>query len=159
MSKLYSNELKALVAVENVLEMSAILQDHCMTVQRFDYDCERERNSSGETYGPTNPVVLEFTIRVNDPADARPFYSYLTSNSHFQLSFLFNATFNDNKRLKDYEDGMVVDGYVVSVDEDYSASKNELANDEQMLLTVKVLLLNTTYLGIERNYKSIFIHH
>jgi hypothetical protein len=101
---------------------------------------------------------MEFTIRLNDTADAKPFYQMLPSNEHFCFSFLFNATFNQNERLNDYEDGMVCDGYVVGIDESYSASSNKEPNNKQMLLNIKLLLLNTTYIGRDKNYTSIFIH-
>ena len=82
----------------------------------------------------------------------------LPSNEHFRFSFLFNATFNQNERLNDYEDGMVCDGYVVDVDESYSSYSYKEANDKQMLLNIKLLLLSTTYIGRDNNYTSIFIH-
>jgi hypothetical protein len=53
---------------------------------------------------------------------------------------------------------MVCDGYVVGIDESYSASSNKEPNDKQMLLNIKLLLLNTTYIGRDKNYTSIFIH-
>ena len=157
-TRLYSNELKALVVPESILEQPNVLQDECLTIQWMNYKCHRERNNRGEAYGPTQPVEMEFTIRLNDTADAKPFYQMLPSNEHFCFSFLFNATFNQNERLNDYEDGMVCDGYVVGIDESYSTSSNKEPNDKQMLLNIKLLLLNTTYIGRDNNYTSIFIH-
>ena len=116
-TRLYSNELKALVVPESILEQPNVLQEKCLTIQWMNYKCQRERNNRGEAYGPTQPVEMEFTIRLNDTADAKPFYQMLPSNEHFCFSFLFNATFNQNERLNDYEDGMVCDGYVVGIDE------------------------------------------
>ena len=157
-TRLYSNELKALVVPESILEQPNVLQEKCLTIQWMNYKCQRERNNRGEAYGPTQPVEMEFTIRLNDTADAKPFYQMLPSNEHFCFSFLFNATFNQNERLNDYEDGMVCDGYVVGIDESYSASTNKEPNDKQMLRNIKLLLLNTTYIGRDKNYTSIFIH-
>ena len=157
-TRLYSNELKALVVPESILEQPNVLQEKCLTIQWMNYKCQRERNTRREAYGPTQPVEMEFTIRLNDTADAKPFYQMLPSNEHFCFSFLFNATFNQNERLNDYEDGMVCDGYVVGIDESYSASSNKEPNDKQMLLNIKLLLLNTTYIGRDKNYTSIFIH-
>ena len=145
-TRLYSNELKALVVPESILEQPNVLQEKCLTIQWMNYKCQRERNNRGEAYGPTQPVEMEFTIRLNDTADAKPFYQMLPSNEHFCFSYLFNATFNQNERLNDYEDGMVCDGYVVGIDESYSASSNKEPNDKQMLLNIKLLLLNTNYI-------------
>lgn len=160
MATLYSNELKALVVAEDFLENPMhVLRENCMTVQHFDYQCVRKRNSSGATYGPTEPVILKFTVRVGSPMDARLFCRYLISNVPENYSFLFNATFNANQRLSNYEDGMVVNGYVVSVEENYSSNKNITGEEEQILLEVKILTRSVTYMGREEqnNYKSVFI--
>ena len=160
MAILYSNELKAFVVAEDFLENPmSVLKENCLTVQHFDYQCEHKRNASGEVYGPTEPVILKFTVRVNSPKHAKVFYSNLLSNSYFNYSFLFNATFNANQRLGDYEDGMVVNGYVVSVEENYSTEKNQTGEDEQILLDVAILARSVTYLGREEqnNYTSVFV--
>ena len=118
MVTLYSNELKALMIAEDFLENPLnVMKEQCLTVQHFDYLCEHKRNASGEVYGSTEPVILKFTVRVNSPMHTKVFYNNIFSNSHNNYSFLFNATFNANQRLADYEDGMVVNGYVVSVEE------------------------------------------
>jgi hypothetical protein len=160
MATLYSNELKAFVVAEDFLENPmSVLKENCLTVQHFDYQCEHKRNASGEVYGPTEPVILKFTVRVNSPKHAKVFYSNLLSNSYFNYSFLFNATFNANQRLGDYEDGMVVNGYVVSVEENYSTGKNQTGEDEQILLDVTILARSVTYMGREEqnNYTSVFV--
>ena len=160
MATLYSNELKAFVVAEDFLDNPMnVLKENCLTVQHFDYQCEHKRNASGEVYGPTEPAILKFTVRVNPPKHAKVFYSNLLSNSYFNYSFLFNATFNANQRLGDYEDGMVVNGYVVSVEENYSTGKNQTGEDEQILLDVTILARSVTYMGREEqnNYTSVFV--
>ena len=166
MTRLYSNELKALVVPENILEMRSVLQERFTTVEKLYYCCTRKRNNKGEAYGPTEPVELEFTIRLNNPADAKPYYERLMSHENFIFSFVFNAVFAENTSLKDYDDGMICDGYVVAIDEHYSNTRETAVydarqtapQDEQMLVTVKILLVNTTYLGREKNYQSTFIY-
>lgn len=163
MARLNSNELKALIVPENILTMKSILQERCTTVEQFEYKCTRKRNNLGEAYGATEPVELAFTIRLNNPADAKPYYERLASNEHFIFSFVFNATFDGATNLKDYDDGMICDGYVVCVEENYSDvnttdKRGASASDKQMMLSVKLLLLNTTYIGRENNFQSIFIH-
>lgn len=160
MATLYSNELKALLVPEDFLENPmSVLKEQCLTVQHFDYQCEHKRNASGEVYGSTEPVVLKFSIRVNSPRQARVFYNNLLSNSDHSYSFLFNATSNTNQRLSNCEDGMVVNGYVVSVEENYSAGKNVTGEDEQILLDVTIMVRRVTYLGREEqcHYTSVFI--
>lgn len=160
MATLYSNELKAVVVTENFLDNPmSVMKEHCLTIQHFDYTCEHKRNASYEVYGPTEPVILKFTVRVNSPAHARVFYRNLVANGYYDYSFLFNATFNNNQRLASCEDGMVVNGYVVSVEENYSAGKNTNGQDEQIQLDVTLLCRSVVYLGREEqnNYKSVFI--
>ena len=157
---LYSNELKALVVPENLVDNPMnVLKEQCLTVQHFDYQCEHKRNASGEVYGPTEPVILKFSVRMNAPRQAKVFYDNLLNNSYFDYSFLFNATFNDNQRLNDCEDGMVVNGYVVSVEENYSAGQNVAGKDEQISLDVTILARSVIYLGRneQTHYKSVFI--
>ena len=160
MAKLYSNELKAMVVAEDLVENPInVLKENCLVVQHFDYQCEHKRNAAGEVYGPTEPVILKFSIRANSPQHAKVFYSNLLNNAPFNYSFLFNATFNANQRLANYEDGMVVNGYVVSVEENYSTDRNITGEEEQILLEVRILARSVTYLGREEqnNYKSVFV--
>ena len=161
MSTLYSNELKAVVVMENFLDNPKnILKENCMTVQHFNYECVHKRNDAGEIYGAINPVTLEFVVRINSPRQAKAFYKELVSNEHCHFSFLFNVTYNDNQRLSNYEDGMVVNGYIVGVEENYNSMKDQEGIDKQMLLDVEILVRSTIYMGREEqnNLKSVFIH-
>lgn len=159
MATLYSNELKAVVVAGNFLDNPInVLKENCYTVQHFNYNCEKKRNESGEVYGATNPVLLEFSIRVNSPGHVKPFFRGLVSNEHTCFSFLFNVTFSDNQRLSTYDDGMVIDGYIVSVDEDYGSNTVDQTNgDSQMLLRVQILSRSVTYLGRDNHFQNTFI--
>ena len=157
MATLYSNELKALVVPENFLENPLnVMKEYCQTVQHFDYRCEHKRNEAGDVYGVTKPIILNFSVRVNSPRHARPYYQALTSNEHHLYSFIFNSTFGSNQRLSDYEDGMVVDGYVVHIEEQ-SAEKTQKGESSQTLLSVTLQVRSVTYLGRENHYKCDFI--
>ena len=158
MATLYSNELKAVVVMENFLENPLnVMKENCMTVQHFNYECEHKRNEAGEIYGAINPVMLEFTVRVNSPRQARAFYKELVSNEHSNYSFLFNVKYNENQRLNTYEDGMVVNGYIVHIEENYTTAAQQDGSNTQIELSVKLLSRSVTYLGADNNYKSIFI--
>lgn len=158
MATLYSNELKAVVVMENFLENPLnVMKENCMTVQHFNYECEHKRNEAGEIYGAINPVMLEFTVRVNSPRQARAFYKEIVSNEHSNYSFLFNVTYNENQRLSTYEDGMVVNGYIVHIEENYTTAAQQDGSNTQIELSVKLLSRSVTYLGADNNYKSIFI--
>jgi hypothetical protein len=70
------------------------------------------------------------------------------------------VTYDANQRLAGYEDGMVVNGYVVNVEEQYSSLQDDSGVDKQMMLNVELLVRSTTYMGRERqnDLTSIFIH-
>ena len=158
MATLYSNELKAVVVMENFLDNPMnILKENCMTVQHFNYDCVHKRNDSGEIYGAVNPVTLDFVIRVNSPRQAKAFYKEIVSNEHSNFSFLFNVTYNANQRLENFEDGMVVNGYIVHIEENYASRADQAGSNAQIEMKVKILSRSVTYLGSDHNYKSIFI--
>ncbi len=158
MSKLYSNELKAVVVPENFLENpNNVIKENCQTVQNFSYECVHKRNKNGEVYGPTEPVFLKFKVRVNSPYHAKPYYNALRMNQCMDFSFLFNVTYNSFDRLSDYEDGMVVNGYVVRVEEEYHSSSNKEGHDEQMMLNVMLQVCSVTYLGRENHFTNTFI--
>jgi hypothetical protein len=158
MATLYSNELKAVVVMENFLDNPMnILKENCMTVQHFNYECSHKRNESGDIYGASNPVILDFAVRVNSPQQAKVFYKELVSNQPVDFSFLFNVTYNENLRLSDYEDGMVVNGYIVHIEEEYNSSSNQAGSNTQIELHVKVLTRSVTYLGADNHFQSTFI--
>ena len=104
-----------------------------------------------------NPVILEFTIRANSPRQAKAFYKELVSNEHTNFSFLFNVTYNENQRLNSYDDGMVVNGYIVHIEEKYSSTSNQAGSNTQIEMNVTLLSRSVTYLGSDNNYKSTFI--
>ena len=159
MATLYSNELKAVVVMENFLDNPMnILKENCMTVQHFNYECVHKRNESGEIYGSVNPVMLDFVIRANSPRQAKGFYKDLVSNEHSNFSFLFNVTYNENQRLENFEDGMVVNGYIVHIEENYASRADQAGSNTQIEMKVTLLSRSVTYLGVDNNFQSTFIH-
>lgn len=158
MNTIYSNELKSIVIADNILEGSMnVLKENCMTVQHFDYQCRHKRNEANSVYGVSEQVILKFTVRINSSRHAPVFYHFLNSNQPHNFSFLFNATYNANQRMSDYEDGMVVNGYVVHIEENYNTQTEGRNNMEQILMTVTLLVCSVIYLGSEKQLKSIFI--
>ena len=65
-------------------------------------------------------------------------------------SFLFNAVFGANGRLRDSEDALVATGYLVDVEEVYGKVSAEDGTPEQMLIHARLLLSNLAYLGREK---------
>jgi hypothetical protein len=156
-----SKELKAVVTLDNVLDgAKRVLKENCLVVQNFDYQCSLKRNEKGRVFGAMESVILSFRVRVNDPRHAMIFLMELASNNVSCFSFLFNATYGPNERLRDYEDGMVVRGYLVSAEEQYSTETSETGRYKQMLLDLKLLVSEVIYLGYEedKNLHGVFIH-
>lgn len=127
-----SNFLKAILYPDNLLEYGQIgdnqwnaEKEKCPVIQHFSYKVQRNRNDAGIPYGGTTPTELKFTIRLGQPDDSKLYYDRLMSNELFEYTFIFNATFDDNKRLQSFEDAMVTRGYVVDVKENFSKVVSE----------------------------------
>ena len=140
-----SNELKALLVMEDVAEEGVtIWQNNSFTVQHFSYACERKRNPAGEPYGPTQPSYLYFTVRINSDSSAKEFFERMGSREPFSYSFLFNASFNEMRRMAQCEDALIARAYLVDVEESF---------EEQMLIKGKLLLCSLSYLGQDETLK------
>lgn len=151
-----SDYLKAILYPDNLLEYGKIgdnqwnaEKDKCPVIQHFSYKVERNRNDAGIPYGGTTPTELKFTIRLGQPDDSKLYYDRLMLNELFEYTFIFNATFDDNKRLKSFEDAMVTRGYVVDVKEDYDRAVTDGNLSDQILVEVTLLLSSITYVGKE----------
>lgn len=160
MATLYSNELKAVVILEDIRETPMnILKENCLTVQEFNYECIRKRTEKGEIYGAMNPVILSFSVRVNNPLHALQFFKAIATNNTKSFTFLFNATYDTSQRLKNHDDGMVCEGFVIGTEEVYNNEINQKDLPQQMLLNVKLLVCSITYMGNEdhNDLQGVFI--
>lgn len=158
MNKLYSNELKAVLILDNFQDTpQSVLRENCIMVSHIDYHCEFRRNNSNTVYGAVDPVILNFSIRIGSAKKGNPFYRQLVENGHNMYTFLYNVTYDQNDRIDTYEDGMIVDAFVVKVDQEYTTQHTGLDSDEQIMLRVKLLVRSITYLGTDKNFTSTFI--
>ena len=151
-----SNFLKAILYPDNLLEYGQIgdnqwnaEKEKCPVIQHFSYKVQRNRNDAGIPYGGTTPTELKFTIRLGQPDDSKLFYDRLMLNELFEYTFIFNASFDENKRLKDFEDAMVARGYVVDVQEDFSKIMTEGSADKESQEADTVSNSSITYVGKE----------
>jgi len=146
-----SNHLKALLFLGNMIEEDAVIdKKHCLTVQHFAYGCSRNRNKAGQPYGATVSSTLTFTLRLMEPADGKVFYKYLKGNEPLNFSIVFNASFNEQKHLANYYDAMVVQGYVIDIEDIYDSTPKK-QHAEQAVITVEVLLSKIIFKGKEIN--------
>ena len=154
-----SNELKAVAVMVDIAEEGgSITRDQCMTVEHFQYRCERKRDKSGHTYGANQPVELRFSVRINATDQAQPFYRQLTNEEHETLSFLFNATFSDTKRLSGYDEAMAVEGFIVDVQEDFHSAALLQSNEEQITLRARMQVHSIIYIGQDDKKTLCFIN-
>ena len=154
MSTLFSNELKALLVTADMTEQGVnIWQNNCFTVQQFSYQCSRDRSGDGVPYGSTVSSFLDFTVRISAGDSCRIFYDRLGQMEPFPFSFLFNASFNEMRKLSTCDDAMVARGYLVDVQESFETVKTAGGVQEQVLLYGRLLLCNISYLGREKVLK------
>ena len=140
--------LKAVLFNNNLLDVGdSALQSQCYTVQDYHYHCYHERDAHGEPFGGVLSDYLEFSIIISELSVYRYYFQCLDMHENTPFSFIFNATFNEKGRLTHFEDGMITYGYIVDVEE--LCAQHDEEGNEQMLLHVKMLLSNITYLGSE----------
>lgn len=148
-----SNHLKAMIYPSNILaeDICRIPMDKCFTVLHFNYECKKERNQAGFPFGDTTSTILSFTIKLMNPEDGKLFYQQMQMNEPGDYTFLFNAELQNRQVVTDSEDEMVVCGYVVDVEDDYSSTPSVDGSTEQMQIHVKLLVANITYIGTNGN--------
>ena len=146
-SQLLSNNLKAVLFPGAMQDGGNNVQrEKCSTVQQFVYRCERSRSDAGYPYGPSNPMVMNFTVRLVKPEEGFIYHQRLMENEPADYTFLFNATYNDQQRLKSFDDALIVNGYLIDVEDDFRAGEKGKA-DKQMLINVKLFVSSITYKG------------
>ena len=154
-----SNELKAIAVMADISDSgTTVTRDQCVTVEQFQYRCERKRDSYGHTYGANEPVELTFCVRINAADQAQPFYRQLTEVDFDTLSFLFNATFSDTKRLSGYDEALAVEGYIVDVQEVFHSAALSAQDEEQILLRARMQVRSIVYTGQDDKKTLCFIH-
>lgn len=151
-----SNHLKAIIYPGNILteDVCGIHKDKCFTVLHFNYECCKERDKAGFPYGKTTSTFLDFTLRLMSPEDGKMFYQQMHRNEPCDYTFMFNVKFKQHlldSLIKESEDDMVVSGYVVDVEDDYTTTPLGDGTTEQMQIHVKLLVANMTYIGTNGN--------
>ena len=142
-----SNHLKAVLFPDEIqAEGNNVMKEKCCTVEYFGYRCERSRDDAGFPYGPTNPAVLSFTVRLVLSEEGTIYHKRLTENGAYDYTFLFNASFNDQQRLKSCDNVLIVNGYVIDVEDDFSTDSQD-KESSQMLIRVKLFVSSIIYKG------------
>lgn len=154
-----SRHLKGIFVAHDVSDSTCrISRAQCLTLQHYQFDCERQLNEQGMPFGRTLPSTLSFTVRVIDNDDCRSFYKWLVDHQIHDFSIVFNASYDTLQYLSDWDAALVATGYMMEVDEQFSSWNGRQAENQQMTVKMKVLLSEIRFLG-ESGDKTIEIIH
>lgn len=144
--------LRAMFVAEDItMVKESVTKDKCFVVQHFSYDSQRDRVGVRMMSGTEDSSYINLVIRIANVGTARLFYQQMNESAPFVYSILFNASFNANDRLLDFDDAMMVKGYIVDIEETINTGNLKQGDDTQVLMKVKLLLSTITYLGSEHN--------
>ena len=135
--------VKLVKSPNNVIYQNCFTQDKGYTVQQFSYNCEMSRNTVNTIYGQTGNVIVDFVIRVMNN-DQSLFYGKLQDLGSDMYCFVCNCVF-ENGKLKSFDNAIMVDGFVVDVDE---AGSNDAS---QAQMNVKLLARQIIYVHKDGN--------
>ncbi|MBQ2025806.1 MAG: hypothetical protein II215_04980 [Paludibacteraceae bacterium] len=144
MADVLSNQLKAVFALGNFTDEVVLYKQMCSTICQFDYACKRDVDEAGRQTGITNTTVMTVALKSATVDKYKELYKALKSTQISCFSVLFNAVFDQDNQLSDYYGGMVVDGYVVDIEESFDVAS---LNPNGMSLTVKIVVNTIKYVG------------
>lgn len=163
-----SNYLKATLFFDDINE-TKVKKEDSFTIQQFHYECTRKRNNTGMPYGPTMTTLLQIEIKSLPNGYLKELYKRLDEQTESQFSVVFNATFRTDdygeNMLSDYDSGLIITGYVISVDETFgiwSEPETVLPQEERtadlMMTNIKLLTKSITYIGCDSYQKRLYIN-
>ena len=148
--------IRAMFVAEDItMVKDGITKDKCYVVQHYSYDSQRDRVGVRMMSGTEDSSYITLVIRIANSGTGRQFYQQMTETAPFVYSILFNATFNSSNRLLDFDDAMMVKGYIVDIEEHINTGNLQQGDDTQVLMKVKLLLSTITYLGSEHNIELV----
>ena len=125
-------------------------QDWQMSATLESYKCDYAKlvNEAGQPFGATEPTTLDFSVRLHKGSHAKIIiYNLLQTYDNIRLTFLFDPTFNNRKRVTNYKDGIVVDGYVVNTRVEFRSAKDSQGRERQTILHVRLLLRSVVHIS------------
>ena len=140
-------------------EFKTAPREKYQTVQHYAYSSLRSRNDAGFPHGPALTTIMDFTIRLQLPANSKVFHKRMHDNNAYPYSFIFDPEFNPSgkKILKNYVSAMVVVGNVIDVEETFDAQPDNKGNSKQMEVHVKLLVKDITYIGVNQSKKLVLM--
>lgn len=156
MAILLSNRIKALIYIGDINErLSHINKDECYTLQHYEYLLDKSRSRSiDDASSLSKPSCLYFSIRNFPSKISKTLLEKIKENRPSDFSIIFNATFDQNHNLVDYEDSMIVRGYVVDIHQSYFNTIQHESSVGQSLLKISILITRISFQ--EDNSSHIF---
>lgn len=136
---------KAVVTTDDMETIGIVNQRDCLVIQTYNYQCSRPLNNQGKPFGNTNGAILTLEVIIDSFHLMKSFYRMLTSREKHTISLIFNPLFSQDRSLKEYDQVINVEGYVVDIQEDYSTEKDSNGIDKQMYATICLLISSITY--------------
>ena len=159
MPSLMSNHLKAVLLTDDItVGIAEPGRSQCYTLQHFEYKCERDLDGDGMPFGFTASVILKASVRISASCTSRIFLERLKQDTRYPFTFIFNPTFDSEKKMSDYGGAMVVYGYIVDVEEQHRYSAASNASGNPSILNFNILVSSMTYLGKDAG-KTLYITH
>ena len=152
MADYFSNQLKAVLFLEDITEGVPMRQAEGYTIQHFDYNYYRTRDHEGNPYGGSNASLMDITIKTISADGYKELYRRLHSRELYSCTIVFNATYDGFRILESYADAMVVNGYIVEIEEVFDTMTKKR---QGMMLSMKILLHSLDYLGTRVNRKYL----
>lgn len=153
MAVLSSDQLKAILLPLNINEEKEnLFRSNCATIQEYSYESFRTRGNLSLPYGNVHSTIIQIRLRNFSENIAKYFFNSLNSSMPTEVSLVFNATFDNNGKLRDYDDAFIARGYIVETKEAFSTGDND---ESQRSIDVKMLLSKIVYIG--ENTNSVLI--
>lgn len=152
MADRYSTYLKAVLVMEDYSESKmSFSQQDCLTIQDFHYCCNRGKNEEGIVGGVTGSSMMSMTVRLHDLSENKRFYDALLSRETAPFTIVFNASFDKDGKLHEYENAMTATGFVVDVKEHFSTLPVKDSASAPMSIQLEVQLAKIVFYGKDSN--------
>ena len=147
MNKIPQN-LKTVLHPGNFFEMpDNVLKSNCLNVMYYKYRCYRERDEFNNPYGSFLTENIVFTVKASSLNECSTFYKQMDDNSIHSFSIIFDPVFNAYQRMTNFKDGIVVNGYVVDIQESFK--NDDETGEEQLEVNIVLALNKISYLSME----------
>ena len=128
------------------------------TLESFSYDYARPMNHADQSFGAHIPATLEFSFRLAEEIQAFVLWYHVNDKERTKFSFVFDPQMEDSDKggdfIVNYNDGIVADGYVVHIEEEFHSAKDSDGRECQTILHVKLLLRSVSHIRLKWENES-----